>query len=522
MIKGSKDIGMLKAINRNIILALAAVWGFTVSCSQAYPGLDYDKGDEITNTETYDKTPIMVFVNEQYFFSISSTRSSGTGAFTEYAKGDKKKYNNSTFYIYAFRAGADSQGGPFGGTDPDLRKSFFALGHEKDKENTSCLVDGPDYDFGMPTRPNTDGVGALEPYLSEGSGSVLGEDNGIYYSSVHHETGYNFFAYFVDNLDAPEYRGTKCIPHRESKDMIWYDLTIDGTQDIMCGYAPRLTKQRLDDKYKNANIKNKEDREKIERIGGYSTFAAHRGVYPIVEMKHRLSQFRFRAFPGEPSADSILITAVKMKGWDRGRMVVAATNKDTASIGFTPYTDGQKTDLMLRDTLVFNDDGTPDECPPLGMSVSYDYDEYKKFKEDNPLNMGYMTKRWRNEWKNLAWNQRDNIDVGGSLMLFPDSVYEVTLEYRQLLRNGRIQDLKAVYRLTAEQGAAANPSGYLQDEKTGRWMFRAGKYYTMNIAVYGLQPIIVVAEIDNWDSGGDIPIEPDDPDYNDNTGMGRN
>ena len=156
------------------------------------------------------------------------------------------------------------------------------------------------------------------------------------------------------------------------------------------------------------------------------------------------------------------------------------------------------------------------------MSVSYDYDEYKKFKEDNPLNMGYMTKRWRNEWKNLAWNQRDNIDVGGSLMLFPDSVYEVTLEYRQLLRNGRIQDLKAVYRLTAEQGAAANPSGYLRDEKTGRWMFRAGKYYTMNIAVYGLQPIIVVAEIDNWDSGGDIPIEPDDPDYNDNTGMGRN
>ncbi len=512
--KGSKYTDMLKVINWKSFPALLTVLVITVSCSQAYPGLSYDNGDEITNTETYDKTPIMVFVNEQNFFSISSTRSSGTGAFMEYNEGDKRKYNNSIFYIYAFRTEADKHGGPFKGKSPDLRKSFFALGHDKDKNNESCLVDGPDYDFGMPTRPNTDGVGALEPFL-EGNSEILGEDNAIYYSAMYEETGYNFFAYFIDNLDK---RGDGCVPHRE-KDMIWYDLTIDGTQDIMCGYAPRLTKKRLDEEYKNANIKNQKDREKIELIGGYSTFAAHRGIYPIVKMNHRLSQFRFRAFPGEPAADSILITAVKMKGWDRGRLVVATTNSDTASIGFAPYTDGRKADLLLRDSLVFNEDGTPDECPPLGSSVWYDYEEYKKFKEENTVNMGYMTDRWKNEWKNVSWDRRDHIDVGGSLMLFPDSIYEVTLEYKQLLRNGRIQNLSAVYKLTAEQGASANPSGYIRDENTGRWMFKAGKYYTMNIAVYGLQPIIVEADIDVWNPGDEIPIEPDDPNYNDNTGV---
>ena len=68
------------------LVALAAL----SSCSDSYPGLTYDyNGDKITNNETYDKTPVMVFVNKQNFFSVSATRGGdtepgkGTGPFDE-------------------------------------------------------------------------------------------------------------------------------------------------------------------------------------------------------------------------------------------------------------------------------------------------------------------------------------------------------------------------------------------------------------------------------------------------------
>ena len=96
-------------------------------------------------------------------------------------------------------------------------------------------------------------------------------------------------------------------------------------------------------------------------------------------------------------------------------------------------------------------------------------------------------------------------------MLFADSVYVVTLHYSQLKRDGTIANLKATYTVKAKGNT---PSSYDYDEATGQWMFRPGTVYQVKIAVYGLQPIVVVAQWTPWENGGDVIIDPDDDDFN--------
>lgn len=496
---------MKKRQTLNALMAVFASLPCMIACTQSYPGLDYDIEEGVQNTETYDKTPIMVFVNEQNFFSITTRGAStrGTGAFQDYSSSDKWKYNNSTFYVYAFRAEADAQGGQLT-ADPDLTHSAYAIGHTHDEDGRDCLVDGPDYNFGMPTKPNTDGVGALEPDATNSSVlDVLGERR-MYYSNVYQDVGYNFFGYFLDDLAAT------AKPQRNS-DLIYYDLKIDGTQDLMCGYAPKLDMQRLNEKYSQANLTNVEDKKKIVNIGGYSTFAAHRGVYPIIDMKHQLTQFEFYAYPGEKAADSIIVTGITMEGWNEGRMVVASTNKDTAQIGLHTLTEGrQRVSFQLRDTLVKDING----CPDFGttnmdkLRADNRYGAIAKVLGERP---GYMAPRWDESNGNPDWQRRNSEKMGGSLMLFADSVYVVTLHYSQLKRDGTIANLKATYTVKAKSNT---PSSYDYDEATGQWMFRPGTVYQVKIAVYGLQPIVVVAQWTPWENGGDVIIDPDDDDFN--------
>ena len=69
---------MKKKQTLNALMAAVASLPCMIACTQSYPGLDYDIEDGVQNTETYDKTPIMVFVNEQNFFSISTLLTSGS------------------------------------------------------------------------------------------------------------------------------------------------------------------------------------------------------------------------------------------------------------------------------------------------------------------------------------------------------------------------------------------------------------------------------------------------------------
>ena len=44
----------------------------------------------------------------------------------------------------------------------------------------------------------------------------------------------------------------------------------------------------------------------------------------------------------------------------------------------------------------------------------------------------------------------------------------------------------------------------------GNYVFMTGRYYTINLVVYGLQPIKVFANIEGWQEGETIIVDPDE------------
>lgn len=453
-------------------MTVAAAMGLA-SCSDSYPGLEYN-GDNtvIQNNESYDKTPIMVFINPQNFFSITATRSGGTGPFTDLSN---KKYEKSIFYVFAFRGTKDEPGHGSLSYEPDLSKTRFTENLPHDDEADNCLVDGKDYDFGYPAKLTRDYPGAFDfkdkDYVS---GDLQdkedpGEDGTLsaqlYYSTLHQDVGYNFFAYHIDNLDE-----TAVSNRRQNTSEIAYDLTIDGTQDIMCGYAPALTSDVLD----SQNLKmSSEERQNILNIGLYSTFSAHRGVNPTVEMTHQLVRLDFKAYPGDEEVERITITGVEVEAPDKGTLVVANANPHAASgnyrsIGYHP------------------DYESMTYIPLKGKSV--DGEECGEF--ENVDGIGW----WKEAYKGMAYTDRECKPVGGSIMIPEQETYNIRLHFNQKDKDGNdLGDFHADYNVKLSNGS-----------------FQKGYNYTISIVVYGLKPIAVTANIDKWiPSDKDIIVNED-------------
>ncbi len=453
--------------------AMAAVAAVSVaSCSESYPGLEYSGNNSmIPNEESYDKTPIMVFINPQNFFSIAATKSGGTGPFTDLSN---KKYEKSKFYVFAFRGTEDKPGQGSLAYAPDLSKTRFAPEFTHDEDADDCLVDGKeDYNYGFMAKLTNDYPGAfdfisIKKDLSEDEEGKISSEQ-VYYSTAHQDVGYNFFAYHIDNLVETAF------PHRgvQNTQEISYDLTIDGTQDIMCGYAPWLTSEVLE-KQQNISNMTEEERQKILNLGLYSTFAAHRGINPTVDLTHQLVRLDFKAYPGDEEVERITITGVEVEAPNKGTLVVANANPHVASgkyrpIGYHPDPESM-TYIRLKGEAV-----NGGECG-----------EFK-----NVDGIGW----WKDAYKGMNYYERDSKNVGGSIMIPEQETYNIKLYFRQ--KDDKGNDLGKEY--YANYNVKLSNGGFLK-----------GHYYTISIVVYGLKPIAVTANIMNWiEEEDDIPVNGD-------------
>ena len=205
-----------------VVLALS-------SCSESYPGLEYDKTQGNKGIENQEGsngvTPVMVFVNEQNIFSVKTR---GVGAFEPDDRNNENRLANSTFYVYAFRnnnyqSGPDELKQPTDFTWYNYATDNIGRRGQKDEKNVNCLLDGTDYNYGMETTLHPHGSGKLEYKLEDGQEAPK-------YYSAYGDIPYNFFAYYLDDA--------KVLSANRSADKISYDIEIDGTQDLMCGYAP--------------------------------------------------------------------------------------------------------------------------------------------------------------------------------------------------------------------------------------------------------------------------------------------
>lgn len=471
-----------------IAIGMAAVFG---ACSESYPGIIYDDGTSIGSDGTLDSlslVPVYVYINKQSFFSTSSMR--GMGAFNgnvdidengnriEITRADSLLYYTATFHVFAFRDGRfASTGASYPAelaSDPDLRWTLWkGQSGTYDKDKINCLVDGNNYYAGLPTQLNVK------------TGLYPEKEDFLYYGP-YQDVGYNFFAYYVDNLAS-----TSRTVHRD-KDSIYYDVTIDGTQDLMCGYAPKLTEEVLESRYSELRLMDAE-RKRVLNIGNYSSYAAHRNIDPYINIHHVLTRLDFRAYPGSESANDVTIEEIAITCPIGGKLVVAHT--DPSRVGFYPnlQNEGQ---LKLH------------EAPQVVEKVQPDGTVKLELQPCEKLKSEYYQVTWKPEYKNSAVTDREYVKVGGNILAPSQQEYVVTIKAKQNIYDseGNLTDqptLVSTYRVQA-------PEKKENQVANGSYVFQPGRYYTINVVVFGLEDIQVSADIDGWQDGGSIDILPDD------------
>ena len=489
--------------NHRVIAMLLCFASVILSgCTTSYPGETYDvkKGEPTaTNTEgrrTGTKEQILVYVNNQNY--DAGTR--GMGPFeSEGGESYNAKLAKARFYIFAFRHGYYKQGNyPSKFKTPsDVRKYFLAKSNTPgtsfyDAENDDCLVDGTDYNAGLEMTLNVDQ--SVDIAINGGtvrSNPLTPVESGIkdkmYFNFSYPTLSYDFFGYYVDDVNMAN---AKC--HRESN-RIWFEnFTITGSQDVLCGQAPLLTRSFLNDNYA-AKVKSlsKLEIDTIVTNGGYSSFTASCDIVPQIAMKHQMAYLKFIAVPCDTKADSIFITGIRVESPTKGNFTVASRNTDNPK-GDDYYPLGIEWDpnsLAKLSLLEASVNGNP--CLPLD-TTKYGLKCTEEALAFDKQNGGSWIVRANESYTELGTKR-----IGGCLLLPPSKSYVIYLDYKQIL--GHDSSGKAVTRSYTSQYTLSND-------------FKAGNVYSVQIGVFGVQKIEVGLGIENWGNGGTISIDPDNAD----------
>ncbi len=470
----------MKLVFRHIALLVLPALCVVGCAGESYPGLEYDRSvsEDIINNEsgmtTPDGVPIEVFVSPQRFIT-ATTR--GLGPFIVpdstdvISQEDSIRYSNryvkSVFYTFAFRDTPDDQGALT--YSPDFTK------HSNDKNDgkVNCLIDAADKPYGMPGLLDSDRSGRIHMKRAG-----LRMDTTMYYGNRYKDVGYNFFVYHVDDMPL---EGKM---HRDETG-VWYDVDLDGTRDIMAGAASILTPDVLDSNYPEISRNlTREERDHILNVGNYSDFAAQRGIHPYVNLKHQLVRLRFRAYPADQSCDMVFIDSVKIKAKHSGKLYVATPNPD--NIGFVMDDDRTWLDLHeIHPTRHHDSLGVA----PLVL----------------PLDTVSNHVSWTDDMAGKEWMDNPPTIVGADMMVPQDTLLQMELSYRQILkRKDKQTGLPVVANSTASYTLPAPQIEVNYDPDRDLYFYRPGYIYNINIGIYGMRPIEVAVTTEGWQDGGDI------------------
>ena len=562
----------MKQILRKGLWTLLAVMLFWACSSESYPGLSYEDVDVVMNNETPDPNaglPINVYVNEQSVVTLSSNNAfssesdmtRGVGAFltweeirkdstnkrklNEYSEEEniklKLKHDTTTFYILAFRD-KEAKAAPDDYSQRLLNPTDLHTWYQVDKENPpssnvyqdalrlDCLVDGKDYYKGMRANINADQF--LKMDRPETSPLYWGE---------YQEVSYNFFAYSVGDINCnpnmylkPDVENKDDVeniywgkPHRDA-DKFWYEnFAIDGSQDLMAGYAPQITKDMFEEGGRYATQRKQLTDNELHRIltdEKYTSFAAHRNVEPVIDLKHLLTRLRFTMVAGDSTASYTTIDSVYVTSPYHGDFVVAVNSskpEDLAKIGFKPRMD-EVTNLYLHDESVTDEDG---HLLPTGIM---------KVDNTDKANVEKRTVLWKDEYwdpddlkkdpkvyTRIPLNQREHKRIGDDLLI-PEQE-QITLVIKSTYdparnpnpekgKGDRKREFRSRYIIKAASQANSPTDPKYYDAEQGKCLFKRGYIYDVTMVVYGLQKIMIWANVEEWEDGGEVIIDPDDTD----------
>lgn len=543
---------MKKTIQTGLLTLMAVIlfWGCS---SESYPGLEYENPDAVQNGETPDGLvglPIHVYVNEQAAFSLSASSAAregdvtrGVGPFQidddedikkkreegtltdEEEKRIQLRKDTTTFYIYAFRnKRAENVYDDMAElrNDPDMRwaqvtdqQNRPADVHE-DPKRFNCLVDGADYYKGMRANLDDEQVLVMDRPISA-----------PLYWGEYQEISYNFFGYSVGDVnkgDADHIQwGT---PHRD-RDSVWFEnFAIDGSQDLMVGYAPKITKSLFEEGgryYGMWEDLSEGERSRILSDDRYTSFAAHRNIEPQIDMKHILTRLRFHLKAGDETSSETTIDAVYATTPYKGDFVVAHKDEivnGKPEVGFVGmWWKDEMGDLYLHDfpklVEVDNGDGTTktelepskliSELPEEDRTIPWE----DRYWTTNPVTGEVIGK--------VGLGSRDSKPLGDALLV-PEAeniIITIVSTYKKYKISDEGEDIPKTfyshYTLSAKALAGEDQTNtkYWDPEKE-KFLFKRSHIYDITLVVYGLQKIEVAASVEGWKQGEDIVIGPDD------------
>lgn len=374
-------------------------------------------------------------------------------------------WKNAKFYVYAFNKNVE--------TDLSVRWS--------EANEDICLLDanrlsedgGQSSSHGKEVRVKVDNSNLMPFFPDDKTGS-----QDIYYNMKHTDWPYNFFAYYLDDLDLTQ---LQCV---REKNRIYYDVELDGRRDFMSSVAnPKLQ----EDKYANNPYKQKI----MDRA--YSAYSASHGLNPVFSFQHHLVRLRFVICRPEeggsvPSInESLVVKKVSVKSKVRGRFTVAVNDIDADDAG-KPHVglSFNREDYASEEAYANSEDylyllkKNGEEIGSDGWCRVIDCKKYSELSAEDKKKPSFLGK------------EDENDNSGASLLLAPATTYSA--------------------RIFLDEDKSSDPGYGFVDvdlEPGGGVGFVAGGAYVIYLTINSLSDIKPNVEIGEWTPGGETILDPD-------------
>lgn len=374
-------------------------------------------------------------------------------------------WKNAKFYVYAFNKNVE--------TDLSVRWS--------EANEDICLLDanrlsedgGQSSSHGKEVRVKVDNSNLMPFFPDDKTGS-----QDIYYNMKHTDWPYNFFAYYLDDLDLTQ---LQCV---REKNRIYYDVELDGRRDFMSSVAnPKLQ----EDKYANNPYKQKI----MDRA--YSAYSASHGLNPVFSFQHHLVRLRFVICRPEeggsvPSInESLVVKKVSVKSKVRGRFTVAVNDIDADDAG-KPHVglSFNREDYASEEAYANSEDylyllkKNGEEIGSDGWCRVIDCKKYSELSTEDKKKPSFLGK------------EDENDNSGASLLLAPATTYSA--------------------RIFLDEDKSSDPGHGFVDvdlEPGGGVGFVAGGAYVIYLTINSLSDIKPNVEIGEWTPGGETILDPD-------------
>ena len=374
-------------------------------------------------------------------------------------------WKNAKFYVYAFNKNVE--------TDLSVRWS--------EANEDICLLDanrlsedgGQSSSHGKEVRVKVDNSNLMPFFPDDKTGS-----QDIYYNMKHTDWSYNFFAYYLDDLDLTQ---LQCV---REKNRIYYDVELDGRRDFMSSVAnPKLQ----EDKYANNPYKQKI----MDRA--YSAYSASHGLNPVFSFQHHLVRLRFVICRPEeggsvPSInESLVVKKVSVKSKVRGRFTVAVNDIDADDAG-KPHVglSFNREDYASEEAYANSEDylyllkKNGEEIGSDGWCRVIDCKKYSELSAEDKKKPSFLGK------------EDENDNSGASLLLAPATTYSA--------------------RIFLDEDKSSDPGHGFVDvdlEPGGGVGFVAGGAYVIYLTINSLSDIKPNVEIGKWTPGGGTILDPD-------------